>query len=253
MKLASLVFILTLLPSLANAADVKVCLENIAYPPLIHGTDEVPEITPGTALEIAQLAAKRSGINLHFIRRPWARCLKMVKEGQIEALLPSIKTSERSKAFQFPNSNEEYIVTAPYHIFYPAISSHYDYLETLAASNNKGTLSPVELKYGLSAQYGYVARAELAKLGLLAKQDYDLDLALNMIAKNKLDGFVVMKSVGMHKAELLNLKRHIAVTAEPFMKEKLFLVFNRQYYKNNSEQINQFWQNINIARNEILN
>lgn len=246
------VCILGLLALPVFSAEVSVCIENQAYPPLINGTDTLPANNPGYSIKVAEVAAQRAGLQLTFIRRPWARCLQLVSQGKANALLPSIKTQERAELYRFPQHNELYLSKADYHIFYSVNDSNARFYESLAASQNKPNIVPPELKYGIAAPYGYIAYGMLKKLNLLSNHDYPLNQGLKMVANNKLDGYVVIKSIGEEKAQTLHLSQRIKPTLTPFLQEHLYVAFNKKYYKNNKNKIDEFWRQLPKSRYEIL-
>ena len=232
--------------------EVSICMENLAFEPLITGNDEVNFNNPGLAIEIALQAAKKTNIKLNFTRRPWARCLNLVAKGKINALLPSVLTETRALTYQFPANQNDYLVLSPYHIFYSKDSQHSAFYEALTKASNKGQLTVPELNYGITASYGYVANDLLADLGLLSNHYYNADIGLTMVAKNKLDGYVLMKTIGQQKLDQLALKEQLKITEQPLLSEKLYIVFNKEFYENNSQLIKSFWQQLRIARIDKL-
>lgn len=252
MNIFKSILILGLASTPALSAEMSICIENKAYPPLINGTHSVPTENPGYSIRIAQLAAQRVGVSFKFIRRPWARCLQMVKQGKSNGLLSSIKTSERNEIYAFPNDDKLFLNNAQYHIFYSAQDKRTDFYQTLVSNKDTTTAQVPELKYGIAAPYGYIAYAKLKKLSLLSNHDYTLDQGLQMVAKGKLDGYVVIKSIGEQRAKELGLDNKIKVTDSAFLQEHLYIVFNKSFYANNQNKIDELWQQQPAIRLEIL-
>lgn len=228
--------------------EIRVCLENQAFPPIIKGKEHIIDDDPGVAIELTRAAANTANIKVSFVRLPWARCLKMVKKGQLDALLPSIKTPERAEIYQYPSQAQAYFMRAPYHIFYPKHSPYREYFETLSKTEDKASVTPPEMKYGISAPFQYVVNERLHDLGLLAKHIYELDQGLKMVAINKLDGYVFLKQIGLHKLEQAGTLAQVSITQSPFVHEKLYIPFNKAFYLENESKINAFWQALGRAR-----
>ncbi len=253
MNLSKYLFIFGLFYSPVLSAEAIICIENEAYPPSINGTHTLPTNNPGYSIEIAQTAAKRANLSIEFIRRPWARCLQLVSSGRIDGLLPSIKTYDRQQQYSFPQEDELFLSKADYHIFYHAEDHNAHFYEKLVTTENKSALvQEAKLKYGIAAPYGYIAYKMLQQFNLLASHDYALDKGLKMVANKKLDGYVVIKTIGEHKAEILNIRAKLKITKQPFLQERLYIVFNHDFYKSNKSKIDAFWQELPTSRLEIL-
>lgn len=252
MNIVNCIFIFGLIAVPALSAEVSICIENEAYPPLINGTDTLSTDNPGYSIQVAQIAAQRANLSFKFIRRPWARCLQLVSQGKVNGLLPSIKTYERNALYSFPENNRLFLNKADYHIFYSEQDRLGNFYETLAKSNNKSNVTPPELKYGIAAPYGYVAYKQLEQLNLLSSHDYSLNKGLEMVANGKLDGYVVIKRIGEEKAIKLNITKQLKITQAPFLQEHLYIAFNNRFYNNNQQKINAFWQQLPKSRREIL-
>lgn len=231
---------------------VSICMENVAFEPLITDSETVDFTNPGMAIDIALQAAKKVEIELTFIRRPWARCLSLVAKGKINGLLPSARTDTRMLTYQFPANKNNYLVLSPYHIFYATNSKHSEFYKALTTAHNKTKLTAPELNYGVTASYGYIANNLLADLGLLSNHYYTPDIGLKMVANNKLDGYVMMRSIGQGKLAQFALLDQVKATEQPLLSEKLYIVFNKEFYIGKSQLIDSFWQQLRLARVEKL-
>lgn len=232
------------------STEVSICLENQAFPPIIAGKERILDRDPGIAIELTQAAATAANIKVTFIRLPWARCLDMVKKGHYDALLPSIKTQDRALVYQYPTHGQAYFMQAPYHIFYPKHSPYGDYFEALSTVEDKASLIQPEMQYGISAPFQYVVNERLKRLGLLAKHIYEVDQGLKMVAINKLDGYVFLKQIGLHKLEQAGTESQVSVSQHPFMLEKLYIPFNKAFYQAHKSTIDGFWYALGQARVE---
>lgn len=238
--------------AVSTADEVSLCATNSDHTPFINGTDHISKDNPGKAINIAQHAAKASGITLNIIRRPWARCLDLVKRGKVNALMPSAITPQRQRLYQFPSNKQQFLIKASFHIFYANHSAHGAYFEQLAQSQDKSQVATPSLKYGLSAPYRYVVHTRLAELNLLSNHTYDAAQGLSMVAADKLDGYIFGKHTGINKLQELALDKELSVTKEAFLQERLYVPFNKAFYAINKEKIELFWQHLIFYRKQIL-
>lgn len=231
---------------------ISICLENAEFSPLINGQQAINKEQPGPLIELIQQTAVQADINIEFSRIPWGRCLSYVDKGKINALLPSAKTNVRATKYQFPSNKEQFLVLAPYHIFYNSSDLNRAFYEDLTTTKDKSTLPVPYLKYGLTASFGYVVNDLLADLNLLAIHNYEAKVGLKMVANKKLDGYVVMKKLGEHKLTSLGLVERVKVTREPLMEERLYIAFNKDFYKDNKALVDKFWRQLQLVRTEKL-
>ncbi|KZN56897.1 hypothetical protein N474_09760 [Pseudoalteromonas luteoviolacea CPMOR-2] len=92
--------------SFASATTfITVCYEDKNAPPFFLGSGfDVPKERPGATIEILQSLEERiSTVRMVFVRKPWQRCLKDIKNNKVDAVVASYRP-ERSKFLQFPKN-----------------------------------------------------------------------------------------------------------------------------------------------------
>lgn len=82
------------------AADTKtVSLAMDESPP--YSYQDKNGVYKGLNVDIARLLVTKLGLNLEFVDCPWARCVDLVKSGQVDLLMGISKNPERERHFHF--------------------------------------------------------------------------------------------------------------------------------------------------------
>src|SRR3954467_6087209 len=95
-----------------NAASAQMKMKFAAedkdlYPTYLgSGTDTLAE-KPGVTVELIRLAAKDIGIEPVFVRAPWRRCMELLKEGEVDAVINGSYSSARTGFWAFPMQGEK--------------------------------------------------------------------------------------------------------------------------------------------------
>ena len=227
--------------------SIIVCAEDKAYPPILNGKSFSPEQNPGLIVDVLLQAAHRLHLDIKLIRRPWERCKQMVKQGKSHALMPMIKTDSRAKEFSFP-SNPLYLAQFDYYVYFNKLHKHKTLLSELNQRTQISQHERLKLELGVSAPRGYVSYKKLNNMNLLPKQTYSLEHAMQVLAINKLDGFVFEGNIANAKLKSLQLHETVIAGQQPFMSERLYLVFNKRFYQQHKTTIDKYWLNIRDER-----
>ena len=216
---------------------LKICHENNHYPPYIYLDDAK---LSGILIEIIKLASKQTQFKVEFYAKPWARCQKDVKAGTAHALFAMISTHERQQDFAFPPNAQLqnwHLWTAQYPVFTPI--------------NNKFDIDNYRPQKGIGAPRGYVVWQKLQEKNWLSPYQYEAVEGLNMLAINKLDGYVVERLIGLNLMNENNLSNKIKMSEFSMLDTRWYAPFNKNYYKNNREQVHIFWQKLASARKDL--
>src|SRR3954453_9114081 len=95
-----------------NAASAQMKMKLAAedkdlYPTYLgSGTDTLAE-KPGVTVELIRLVAKDIGIEPVFVRAPWRRCMELLKEGEVDAVINGSYSSARTEFGAFPMQGEK--------------------------------------------------------------------------------------------------------------------------------------------------
>ncbi|GAA5179492.1 transporter substrate-binding domain-containing protein [Niveibacterium umoris] len=86
--------------ALAAADSPTTKVYGVEIPPLIMNT---PYGSTGIIVDVVKTAFKRANLNVEIEVVPWARGFAFVKEGEGDALIPTIRSAEREALFDFPD------------------------------------------------------------------------------------------------------------------------------------------------------
>lgn len=93
-----------LLPTSANATELKVCLENDDFPPFtfrVGGAKGIIADSSGSSIELLQELANKLQATIQLNRLPWTRCMQAVESGQMDMALDAYYDAERARRFDF--------------------------------------------------------------------------------------------------------------------------------------------------------
>jgi polar amino acid transport system substrate-binding protein len=229
--------------------QITVCAEDKAYPPFINYSHASIDVNPGFTIDTILSAAKESGIQVKFIRRPWKRCKQMVQQGQVQALMPMIKTPDRESLYQFPE-NAQHLLEIHYYVFFHPAHHLAEQLSQLSVNSVPGVKLKKQLTTGIAAPLGYVTYNWLKTTKLLPKATYSLEQGIKLVSTNKLDGYIFSKRVTLHKFANLIKDNSLTFGKQAFLVEKLYLPVNKHYYKKNKKLMDYFWRRLELNRKD---
>lgn len=246
-----IIFFVMLTASTTNFAVAKpivtFCAETRPYPPFVYMDDK--EQLTGTLVDIIKRSAHKAGISPVFIAHPWLRCQKLVEDNEAQALFGMIQTPERELLYQFPAEQDHYIARAEYPVFYAKNSVIQRYSNSLLFSERFNMEAYRDVRhYGLQAPLGYVVQKLLSSKGLTAENNYTVDEGLEMAARNRLDGYVVERNIGLSRIKSLNLTNELVVSSNTVTTDYWYVPFNKQFYSQNESLVKTFWHHIGSNR-----
>jgi polar amino acid transport system substrate-binding protein len=236
--------ILLMLCPLARADSIQFCFEDQPYLPYLSDPS-VASDNKGLLVDLVEAAASMQGISISLERMPWKRCLRSLEQGTIDAAFAIIWTQERDQLFAYPMSNSGVpdssmrIWRARYEVF-----AH----EDMPLQWDGSTFSNV--RYGLSAPKGYVAREKLESKGLLYENELNPDRGFKLVSLQRLDGYIVEKLIGLEALKRLNIDNVKIRFEQPYMQSDWFVAFSKQKYAQNKQLVETFWQQLRKARND---
>jgi polar amino acid transport system substrate-binding protein len=232
-----------LLPTAAFASPpmtLRICYEITDSLPFFAGPTAVDPTGQGLLNDLIMSAAKQAELHIELQRQPWKRCILQLQQGQVDGIFAAIWQPERDSWGQFPGRDAK--TNAPlqrtyrlWQVDYPIIRRNGSPL-VWDGQQFSGT------KNGLSAPLGYVANQRLAALGVLAKPTYNAEIALKMVAADRLDGFVLERQVAQTYIRNLGLQQQLSALPEPLLKADWYLPLSHQFYREHPEIAQRFWQ-----------
>lgn len=242
MKICTLL-LLALWPLLSRANTVfSVCYEGSGMAPFISAgsNGSQPE---GFLVEMLNAAAAPLPIQLHYQHAPWLRCQKMVQENHVNATLAMIWSPERALHYRFPDQqsgseqSQRYLWQAEYPVFH--------------ARDMRFALAEYQPQFGISAPLGYIVEDWLQQQGWLSPYKFTLDDGLKMVADGKLDGYSVERLIGNYHLQQLGLADKVTVSDDNILVKNWYIVFNPDFYAENTQLVEQFWFNLIAAREKL--
>lgn len=239
----NLITLSLLLPTtvLADAPQVlRICYETQDSLPFYSAVTDQSPAGPGLLLELIQAAAKQANLSLEFQRQPWKRCILQLQQGQSDGIFAAIWQPERDSWGQFPGRDTQSDAPVQRHyrlwqVDYPIIA-HRDGTLGWDGAQFSGT------RNGLSAPLGYVANQQLDALGVLAKPTYSAEIALKLVAHERLDGYVLERQIARHYIRTLGLQTQLVLLPKPLLNADWYLPLSHQFYRQHPEVAQRFWQ-----------
>lgn len=173
----------------------------------------------------------------------------MVLQGQVQALMPMIKTPDRESLYQFPES-DQHLLEIHYYLFFHPEHPQANQLSKLSISNLPSLKLKQSLTSGIAAPLGYVTYSWLKTTKLLPKATYSFEQGIKLVSASKLDGYIFSKEVTLHKFPSLVTGNNLTFGQQAFLVEKLYLPVNKNYYKKNKELMDYFWRRLELNRKE---
>lgn len=213
---------------------IKICHESRHFPPYL--LKENGKFN-GILIDIINSATSEVQKPIEFYLKSWARCKNDVKKGHAQALFAMVSTSKRQQEYAFPPEHymdKWFLWQAQYVIFTP-INAHFD-------------ISSYQPTQGIGAPAGYVVWHKLKKMGWLSPYQYEPNDGFNMLAIEKLDGYVIDKFIGLNLIYENKLETKIKITQHTLLNTQWYIAFNKDFYQNNKALVHTFWQSIAVSR-----
>lgn len=177
-----------------------------------------------------------------FIHQPWQRCLSHARDGKVSGLLSIGYTAERALWYQFPLRDGKpdpalALYEVPYDIFVRRDSQvQWD------GTRFSG------LQYGLITIKGYLAEQKLRELKALSPLALDIQHAVELVAKGRIDGFVLppgsTEQQFRHQPEFAQIRQ----LDQPLFTLPLYLAFHPGFCQQEAARCQQIWQHLATQR-----
>lgn len=219
-------------------AEMRFCYENQDYLPFIrHVRSGV--VSPGNNGALPDLIIKttrKMGLKAQFISKPWKRCIVLLEAGEVDGIFAAIWQPERDAWGAFPKHEGQ--PDSRYHLWQVDYKI-YAHIESGLSWNGEhfnGVAS------GVSAPLGYVAEKRLRQQGVLSRSNYLPAEGLNLVAKNRLDGYVLESSIGDYLIQHLGLQDQVRALGRPFFSAEWYLPLSHHWVKQYPDTSRQFWK-----------
>lgn len=215
------------------------------FPHLLGNTEKIAEVNPGLAIEILQLVAKESNIEISFKRMPWKRCFKYLEEGKVDAVFFAGYKEERERYGVFPTHDGKIDDAKAYshalYFFYKLKNTSVTW-DGNSLENFSGTIG-TSLGYSISRY--------------LENKNYTVEKSPRPLSdfKKLLKGRVNLVAALEHNGDYL-LKKYpefqesITKLDIPIMSNAYHLMFSHQFFEENKPVAIRIWQALEKVRTE---
>jgi polar amino acid transport system substrate-binding protein len=227
-----------LLPGLAAAAGITVCLADKDYPPLFFTDHE------GQVQWLVRKAMEQRGEVAKFVFLPWRRCVIGVEMGLYSAALPMAANKKFSELYAFPLQGDQLDPTRSVgRISYVAVRRRGS-----AASWDGKRLTGLNLAVAYPS--GFISIEE--RLTALGARGDDGTSTEERVLLKLLAGRVDLGVVSASGATLLlaqnSLREQLEVLPVEFFANEVYLAFNRAFYRARRDDVEAVWSNIGRLR-----
>ena len=243
---------LLLLPSLAAAENptLRVCYESDYFPPYFNGKDEVPKSSPGLVIEHLLLpAAHSAGFEVALYRRPWNRCMHDMQNNLTDAILPAAWTPERESWGRFPGPERDRAGGVD-----PRYADWAVNYQIIVAHDSRLTWDGQRfghLQQGVGAPLGHLSSQRLQQLGALRSGNLRPETALNMIVRQRLDGYVLEALIARAFINKAGLQEQLTVLPTPLFKTDWYVPVTHTFYAAHGQQVWRFWEQL-VRQRQLL-
>ncbi|MCG8671953.1 MAG: transporter substrate-binding domain-containing protein [Pseudomonadales bacterium] len=165
------------------------------WPPYVYAENNK---VVGTDVEVTQAVLKRMGLTADFQLLPWKRCLSLVENKRVDAILAVSVTGEREKFLHFPSEPVSRGIT----VFFIKAE---DPISSINLDN------PQNLNVGAMLGYEYCDELDNSRLMAGASRVPTLEQNFNMLLSGRIDLAVAIELVGYHKASKMGISDQLAV------------------------------------------
>lgn len=207
----------------STAADLVILRGNEDYPPdEMHIEGELS----GFHIELIKNTAKSIGLSIVFESVPWKRAIKMLKNGEGDALSYATKSIEREKYALFLQDN--IISESQYHF---VIKSNRQ--EEISYNGNIEDLT----HYTIGIQRGYVYGEEFEKTKFMNKRIFNsVKQMTSLISSNRIDiGILTIEEYNAQKSSK-NFK-DITILSPAFISHASYLAFSKVKNANKTAEL----------------
>jgi polar amino acid transport system substrate-binding protein len=225
----------------ANAADVlRAAYEDRALPPYYMNTStEVDANAPGVSIELVREAAAELGMTVEFTRMPWVRCLKSLKQGEVDLVFNASFKADRLEDGVYPMAEGKpdaarRIATVSYALYR---------LKGSQVSWNGKTVTGLEGPVG--APSGYSILEDLKSWGVPTEEAADATINFKKLASRRIQAIALLEVSG---DSLIKDYPAVEKVAPPLAIKDYFAIFSHQFYDAKRDTAEKFWRKLAEVR-----
>lgn len=241
----SLAALLCLASSALADEAVTACYENKGWGNFVRGEDSTIPDAPGVLIELVSIAAEKQGIAIDMIRRPWKRCLLMLRENAAAFVIAGSYLPDRAIYAQYPLKADG----APDESRALHFANYYLFTRTGSLIRWDGkTLAGHDGPLGVDL--GYSIAGILRKRGQAVQEFSDINAGFRLVVLGRLDGYVTFELDGQRA-----IKTHgfdLIQVFPPIESRAYYLMSSKGHYKAHKMQVERLWDAIPGLRKQLL-
>lgn len=229
--------------SVSAAEVVRAAYEDKPLPPFYMGSGAEPDpVAPGVSVELLREAAAAAGIEIQFVRIPWARCLKSLKSGEIDAIFNASFKEERQEVGIYPmvggKPDPARRIANLSYVLYRLKDGPVTWDGKVVGGLDG---SPVGI------QAGYSVAEDVARLGLKPEESADTVTIFKKLASRRI-AMVAQLEVSGDAALGRGDFPAIEKMQPPLVTKDYFLMFSHQFYDSRRATAEKLWAKLAEVR-----
>ncbi|WP_020593894.1 hypothetical protein [Kiloniella laminariae] len=236
----------------ASEQSFRVCYEDRSHPPFVlGGDDQVPEREPGIFPEMISASLAPLNVSTDFIRRPWKRCLALLKDNEVDAVFPAIYQKEREALGQYPldvakGEGNPDIDRRLLRVSYMLFARE----DTLLKWDGKA-FNNVGMSIG--APLGYVVVKRLREdFGLEANTVHSPEKGLSLVAEKHLSAYIIERNIGRKLLEKIGRNDELVELEPAFAEYDWYMMISHKFYSENKGLSENIWDEIARYRRDLI-
>lgn len=226
-------------------ASFRICIESQNNMPFVNGSDLDNSIEfglHGALPDLLILTAKELDLQLDFVSLPWKRCIQELKQGRSDALFAAIWSEEREVWGVFPKKGET--IDSKLALWF----ADYSVYSRIHSDLKWDGIEFSGLDNGVGAPFGYIAYQKLERLKALPTRNIGANEAFPLVAKGRLDGYVIERTIGDRYLQEHKLGGEVVRLTPSFMQVHWYVPVSHLWYKRNRELTQEFWNTLASIR-----
>ena len=205
------------------------CYEDKQLLPYYAGDGEQVASPPGVTIEHLQAAVKLTGIQLMLQRKPWLRCLQLLEQNKVDALVATYAESRRSFAVYPLNSNDEPDARL-------ALSQH---STCLVQRHNDNVMQRSGTGIMIARPLGYATPDYPVGVSIVPVQSQQQ--AFDLVKQGRVDATTTLCEVNTLPAPT-GFTEGLEVVYPPLYQTTGYLVFSKGFYQQHQQLAISLWQ-----------
>lgn len=198
----------------------------------------------GLAVELLEIASKKTGVTYELVALPWKRCLMEVEKGEVAGAFPASFSEERAKFAAYPMTDnkpdaEKRLNTDGYTLYR---------LKGNNVSWDGSKFSNLTGPIGTQASYSIIP--DLIKWG--AKVDTQTrkpETLMRALVDGHLQSVALLTGQGSYTLKNPAYAGKVEAVDPPLVSKPYYLIISKEHYEKNRKSIDALWTAIATERN----